>query len=280
MTEIGGLEATRRLAERWRLGFAVTAGLCLLALAINMLFFELRPASVWGLIYGGAAALLLLGVALYGVRRRLMSLASRRRAGRARSWLHFHVYAGLLFALLVLMHSGFRYPSGWITLALWWLSLWSAASGLLGLGLQRWLPHMLTSGLSTEVLYERIPELIGELRLRAQTLASASGEGVMALHDRRVAPALERPRRRWIYLLDITGGIKAWLKEFQYLESFLDDAERARLEELEEIYRTKLEIDAHYTLQQVLRGWLWLHVPVSLLLLAFLAVHVTVVLLY
>lgn len=280
MAATGGLDATRRLAERWRLGFAVAAGICLLALAVNRLFFELRPGNVPGLVYGSAAALLLLAVALYGARRRLMSLASRRRAGRARSWLHFHVYGGLLFLLLVLMHSGFRYPEGWITLALWWLSLWNVASGLLGVGLQRWLPRMLASGLSTEVLYERIPELIGELRARAQTLAAASGEGVMALYDRRVAPALERPRRRWIYLLDITGGIKAWLKEFQYLESFLDDEERARLEELERIYRTKLEIDAHYTLQQVLRGWLWLHVPTSLLLLAFLAVHVTVVLLY
>ena len=42
----------------------------------------------------------------------------------------------------------------------------------------------------------------------------------------------------------------------------------------------KLEIDAHYTLQRALRGWLYFHAPPSLLLLALVAVHVATVLYY
>ena len=53
-----------------------------------------------------------------------------------------------------------------------------------------------------------------------------------------------------------------------------------RLGELQQLYRAKLELDAHYTLQHVLRGWLVLHVPVSLVLLVLVGLHVFTVLYY
>ena len=62
-------------------------------------------------------------------------------------------------------------------------------------------------------------------------------------------------------------------REFRHLRRLLAEEDRARLEELEGLYRTKLEIDAHYTLQQTLRLWLYLHVPGSLLLIGLLAAH-------
>ena len=58
------------------------------------------------------------------------------------------------------------------------------------------------------------------------------------------------------------------------------DRDLAQIDLLERDYRTKLEIDAHYTLQRALRWWLWLHVPASLVLLVFVAVHLFTVLYY
>lgn len=256
------------------LGLFVVGGvLCAAAFAANLLLGEVASGNAWGLSYGAAAVALLLGCAAYGVRRRSVRVATRLGLGRARGWLYFHTYAGLLFALLVLMHSGFGLPSGWVTWGLWLLSLWIAVSGLVGLALQRWIPRRLTSGLSIEVNYDRIPELVAETGARAESLVEGCGEGVRGFYERSVRLALAQPRRRWLYFVDITGGRHRRLREFSYLAERLPDEERDKLEQLEALYASKLDMDAHYTLQRVLRVWLWAHLPPSIALLALLAVH-------
>ena len=83
-----------------------------------------------------------------------------------------------------------------------------------------------------------------------------------------------------VYFLDVTGGIQAKLKEFEFLRPLLAKTEIKKLDELERLYRTKLEIDAHYTLQQPLRWWLYFHLPVSLVLFVLLALHLYTVFVY
>ncbi len=260
--------------------FVLAIAAALVALTANLAFSELRPGNAWGLTYGTLAALLLVAAAALGVRRRAMKTSSRLNAGSARPWLAFHLYGSLLFLLILLMHSGFRVPEGRITWWLWVASLWMVATGVVGRLLQKWLPRVLASGLSTEVLYERIPELVEEIAGRAKAVAETSGDAIRALYDRVLAPALGSPRRRWIYLVDVTGGIQARLKEFEYLRALLPEGEQKKLDELERLYRTKLEIDAHYTLQLPLRWWLYLHLPVTPVVLALLLLHLYTVLFY
>ncbi len=209
-----------------------------------------------------------------------MKTATRLGMGSANAWLAVHVYGSLLFLLLVLMHAGFALPSGWITWWLWGLSLWTVASGVLGLALQRWIPRLLTSGLSVEAHYDRIPELTADVAERATKAAANGSPPIRELYERVVEPELAAPRRRLLYFLDITGGIYAKLKEFRYLSTFLSADERESLRELEALYRTKLELDAHYTLQHPLRWWLYLHLPASILLFGFLVLHLVSVWLY
>ncbi len=278
----------RRLGQRYGLGgsrnslltFGVVSLLCVLSYLWQLGFGEVRPGNAWGIGWGIAAALLCLGVALYGARRRLMRWVSRRRLGSARAWLDFHLYGGLLFALLLLMHSAFRLPTGALNLWLWGLSLWTVLSGLVGVVLQRWIPKVLSSGLWTEINYQRIPELTEDIRRQAEALAVAASEPVRRLYEHQVAATLSQPRRRLAYFVDITGGLNNKLKEFEYLARFLAGEERQRLAELEHLYRAKLEIDAHYTLQPVLRVWLYLHVPISLAVLALIVLHIAMVVLY
>jgi hypothetical protein len=267
-------------ATAWRVAFGVAITLCLAAFAANLATSELRPGNAWGLGYGIAAATLLVAAVLIGVRRRTVSFAARRRLGSASSWLYLHVYGGILFLLLLLMHTRLHLPNGALAWWMWGLSLWTAASGLVGLGLQQWIPKALTSGLSIEVIYERIPELIDEIRQRAEALAATCDEPTQALYTRIIGPALAAPTWHWIYFVDITGGIRSRLKEVHYLGGFLPAAEKEKLDLLERDCRTKLEIDAHYTLQRALRWWLWLHVPASLVLLVFVVVHMFTVLYY
>lgn len=268
-----------RLGRRHWLALAALAA-CGAAYAANLTLAEVRPGNSWSLAYGIAAALLLTIAGAYGLRRRMMKTATRLGIGSASSWLAVHIYGSLLFLLLVLMHSGFALPTGWINGWLWGLSLWTVASGLLGIALQRWIPRLLTSGLSVEAHYDRIPELTADIAERAEKAAAEGSAPIRELYGRVVAPELAAPRRRLLYFLDITGGIHAKLKEFRYLSTFLSDDERRSLEQLETLYRTKLELDAHLTLQQPLRWWLYAHLPVAILLFGFLILHLVSVFLY
>lgn len=264
----------------WQRFFLAAVGLCAIVLVANVTLDELRPGNAWSLGYGVAATLFLVAAVAYGWRRRIPAAASRWRLGSAAWWLGFHRWGSLLFLLLMLMHSGFRWPTGWLNGWIWGLSWWTVLSGLIGLGFQRWIPKVLSSGLTTEVLYDRIPELVNGLRQRAEDLVANSGEAMRRLYDRDVAPALAGPDRHLIYFFDVTGGISQHLSSFHYLRTFLPADEGERLDQLEQIYRSKLEIDAHYTLQQVLRGWLYAHVPPSILLVGLVILHILSVLIY
>lgn len=232
--------------------------------------------SPWGVSCGSLASLLMVAAALLGVRRRTIP----RAFGRTQTWVQIHVYGGTLSLLLVLMHAGFRWPAGTLERWLLALSLWVAGSGLVGVILRKWLPRVLASGLTTEALYERIPDLAASLRQRGEELTRAAPDPVRDLYRRRLAPLLARPRVRWIYFVDPSGGIANRLREIDYLRERLSLAERERVDELRALVRTKLELDAHLTLQRPLRWWLYLHVPPSLLLLVLVAVHLVTVLYY
>lgn len=275
---LGGLGAgRRRRAAFWRRALVLVL---VLGLAAYAGFGVVRPGEPLGVAFGILAAIFLLSTALYGARRRAMATASRWRLGSAQAWLRAHLYGGGLFLLSLLLHSGFRLPEGLFSWVLWLLSLWVVFSGFLGLFLQRWIPRVLTSGLNLEAHYDRIPELVKEIRQRAAALAASAEGPLQTLYRQRLAPALAAPMPRLIYFLDVSGGSRTGLRELEYLRSLLPEGEKETLEELERLYRSKLELDAHYTLQRALRAWLWLHLPASLALLVLVALHILAVLYY
>lgn len=261
-------------APRWFWGFVIAAGVCKLIFLMNIIFSEASPGSWLGLSYGITAAVLMAGAALFGIRRRITQHTKKFSAGRAQTWVQFHVYAGTLSLLLVLMHSGFRLPTGTLTWWLFILSIWVAVSGLFGVFLQKWIPRLLTSGLSIEVIYERIPELIQEIRERSEELLKLCTDPVKEFYRKNIAASLTGPQLKLVYYFDITGGVQSQIKQFDYLSKVLSADEKSRLEQLESYYKTKLELDAHYTLQKALRWWLYLHVPASLALLLLIGLHI------
>jgi len=261
----------------WLLGFSMVVVACLAVYGVGASRGQAGPATSWGMAYGIAAVAVLVGVVFYGGRRRALGL---RFLGRSWHYLEVHVYGGLLFMLLVLMHVAFRMPHGVLTWWLWFLSIWVVGSGLFGIALQKGIPTLLASGLSVEVHLDRIPELIAEIRTRGEELARAASEPVRALYRHEVAPALTGPQPRWIYYVDVTGGYRAKARQFEQVRKLLPEPERARLDDLHDLYRTKLEMDAHYTLQKGLRAWLYLHVPAAVVVLGLLALHIFFVVYY
>ncbi|MGH1362699.1 MAG: hypothetical protein ACRBF0_04025 [Calditrichia bacterium] len=257
-------------------GFLVIILLVTASYLLTSFFPDLEVEQNLRLVYGSIAACLLVAAMLYGIRQRRVKL----NWGRSNTWLQLHIYGGGLFLLLMLMHSGFKVPVGWITWLLWTLSFWMTVSGLLGVILQKWIPKLLSSGLNVEVIYERIPDLVLDIRSKSEELV---GEAELPLQDfyrQHLAVAFSAPKNRFIYFLDITGGSQARLRQFDYLRALLSRDGRASLNTLESYYKTKLELDAHYTLQKALRWWLFLHAPLSLLLIVLLLLHLFAVVYY
>ncbi|HEV8539501.1 MAG TPA: hypothetical protein VGR15_11340 [Bacteroidota bacterium] len=264
----------------WIRAFVIAVGICLVVYLANMLLSEINPGNWWGLTYGIVASLLMGGAALLGIRRRAMNLAAKTNLGKSQTWVQFHLYAGTLALLLVLMHSGFHIPTGVMNWWLWFLSIWVTVSGLVGVIIQKIVPRVLSSALSIEVLYDRIPALVAQIQESAERLVETCTDPVKDFYRKNVAAALVSPRSRAIYYVDITGGIQSRIRQFEYIRRVLSTEEKEKLDKLESMYKTKLEIDAHYTLQKALRWWLYAHVPISFVLLVLIVVHIYAVLYY
>jgi len=247
---------------------------------VNLIVSQVRPNNIWGFSYGAAATLLLVGAALLGARRRTMKISTRLRLGKAVTWRTFHLYSGILFFSLMLMHTGFKLPTGVLNGSVWWVSLIVFLSGLLGWALQKWMPKVLSSGLSTEINYARVHELVDEIRKTAEKDLSKCQDPVKSFYEKKVLPELQRPEAHFVYFFDITGGLQSKLREFDYLKTLLGNEEKEKLQALLQLYKAKLKIDAHYTLQRPLRWWLYAHLPVSMLLIVLVFIHILVVTYY
>jgi hypothetical protein len=176
--------------------------------------------------------------------------------------------------LAVLIHSGFSWPHGAMGWGLFLLSLWTTLTGLIGVVLQKWIPAALADGLRIEALYERIPALVQQLLAEADTLMADASDVLERFYRTEVRDRLSRVTPSWSFLLDVRGGRERALEPFRRMARFVDPAEQARVEDLMHIYTEKIELDAQYSLQGILRRWPVLHVPPAGLLMGLLVIHV------
>jgi len=264
----------------WFRAFLIASVILVLAFLTLTFFSEVTPGNLWGLTFGTIATLLFAAVALYGVRRRTMNKSSKLKLGNSNTWLQIHLYGGTLFLLLMFMHISFTLPQGAFNWWLWSLSVWVVFSGLVGVVLQKWIPRLLSSALTIEVRNDRIDELVKELREKAEAEAANSPAAIKDLYERTIAGDMTKPTLRWTYFTDITGGIQGKIRQMDYLKQFLSEDDKKKLGKLEMLYRSKLECDAHYTLQKPLRLWLITHLPVSIVLFTLVLIHLFVVFYY
>lgn len=269
----------RALRPKEPLYFAVTAGACVACLAAYAVAKALGPWSPkrgLGLAFGILAALLFVFEMLYPTRR-----PRARPLATAKAWAQAHVYLGVIALLGVLIHSDFGWPHGSMGWALLLLSVWTSATGLAGVWLQKWVPAALSDGLRVEALYERIPELVQKLTEEADRLVAEAASDVLSRFYRsEVRAGLSAPAPSWAYLFDVRRGRERALEPFRRLAQFVAAEQREAVDDLQQIYVEKLELDAHYSLQGILRRWLVLHAPPAGLLMGLLAIHVMTWVLY
>jgi len=239
-----------------------------------------------GLVLGTISLGIFLFAALLGVRKKLPFLP----VGNVQRWLRGHIWLTLLTIPLILLHSGFRL-GGPMTTTLMVLYAIVMVSGIYGLILQHKLPTMMKESLPAEIVFEQIPNMRAQLCATAEKLQrslrqqATSGSGVVAIDvsqeevlagfiEQRLLPYL-RARRGENYRL---GHAREADEIFRHLKLRVDEMYRARVDDMRRWCDERRLTDTQLRMQHWLHSWLFVHVPLSFLLLLMTVWHAFVTL--
>jgi hypothetical protein len=262
---------TRRL----RNGFLALLVLLVLTVGVGLLDLALRDTSfLTGWLLVGAFAVL----AAYNLRKKLPMLPLLRSA----TWLQFHVYLGLVTAGLFVLHTGPRLPDGALETGLWLVVVVLILSGLAGIAITRVVPRGLTAH-GERPIFERIPAFRAQLAQEAgdivtRALEAGASQSLASYYARRLHPYFARPRHLGAHLLGSRRPVQRICRELRALERYIARSEQESLEALEDRVIAKDNLDYQYAWQSLLKGWLFVHIPLTYA--AFLAAAVHVVLVY
>ena len=260
---------------RRRINLLVTVvllALSWLALAVlDVVLYDTAFLSGWTLL------VLLAVLTAFNSRKKLPFLA----IGTGASWLQFHIYAGVFSAVLFCYHVEWRIPTGALETTLAIMFVIVSVSGVVGLILTRTLPPRLTTHGET-ILFDRIPALMTELKQEAEELVVQSVEEtntttVANFYMERLAWFFQGPRHGIRHFLLSDRPRRALQEEVVALERYGTPREIEFLEMLSDRIERKSELDFRYSLQAVLKGWLFVHIPATYSMLLLAVVHIIVV---
>jgi hypothetical protein len=222
----------------------------------------------------------MLVLTFYNARKKLSFLPLLTSEG----WLQFHMYAALLTAVLFCVHVSYKIPTGWFEGTLAWLYFLVMVSGFFGLFVSRDIPKRLTTR-GGEVLFERIPGIRRQLQERAEALALSSVEQVKSstiadFYVRELKSFFDGARNVVPHWFEVRTSLNSLLNKIADLNRYLNESERATMDEIATLVRQKDGLDYHYSLQLVLKLWLFVHIPLTYSLLLWTLVHIVLVFAY
>ena len=265
----------RRFAKRRLFGIFIL----LLACSGTWLFFSLlevslRSVSLWS---GWLLLALMLWLTLFNGRKRVPILA----LGSATGWMEIHSYVGLYSVFVFLAHLGFELPNSALENVLALFFLLVSASGVVGLALSRLLPRRLAATGET-ILFERIPaarlKLHEEVKSLVLEAADESETTVLGdLYTDKLADFFHKPRNQRLHLLDSKLPQRNLEDAISEFTRYASAREREVLSEIGEKMRAKNALDFQHAQQLALKGWLFVHIPLTYGLLVAVVAHVILI---
>src|SRR5262245_36366658 len=264
---------------RW---FKVAVGLSALAgFAYGLHEPSTKPygGTALGYTLGAVAALLVLWLLAFGVRKRLY----RSTAGTVQGWLSAHVYLGAALLVIATLHTGFELGWNVHTLA-YVLMVLVVASGFYGVFVYLRVPGAMTENLGDETLESmllRMADIDKDMREKALSLP----DELFKLVERSVvATRLGGNPFRIVSGRDRGCPTARAARDLPELAKSLTGEPANVNREVYTLLLEKNEVLARARRamrhKAILDLWLYFHVPLSIALLATLAVHVTTVFLY
>ena len=262
---------------RW---LKIGIGLALLAL-IGYALIPAAPGpyggSWFGYTLGTTGALLIVWLSMLGVRKRAMT----RGRWSLKAWTSAHVWLGIALIVVATLHTGLHLGWNLATLA-WTLMMLVILSGIYGISVYGTLPM----GLSQNREDQTQPEMVEGLRALDRQLHDAA-QPLPAIEADWVRAAMEQDpfaaslRQRLTKRVDNCATLQA----LQLLETSgprgTASAEIARVRSLLGRRRALLDrMRRQMQLRALLEVWLYVHIPVTVALLAALTAHIVSVFYY
>src|SRR5437764_209311 len=178
----------------WRIIFLV-----LLIAVVALFVYQARKeyphgGSTLGIAYGIAGSALIVLLAAFGIRKR----AYRSTFGTLENWMQSHIYLGILAAVVLLLHTGFRFNDG-IAVATFVL-----------------VAIVVLSGAAGAILYATVPRLLTEVESNLTAEETSDQLNQLAKSMARIASGKSAPFQR-IYQELIRESQPGWLAGWRLL---------------------------------------------------------------
>lgn len=255
----------------------------------------LTGGSIAGLWYGLIGWLLMIFAWLLSAVRRF----PRYRLPPRKWWLKGHIWLGLLSGVFILCHSSFRF-GGLLERVLYVVFALTLATGIFGLVLQQFLPHTLATSIPSEAPYEQIPHICSVMRRKADAVVGKvlgpavdpetlegtalhisrflnTTKQVLEFYESQVRPFLGEEFNR-------NSPLANPLKAEAIFDKLTDLSASSDLKDLVGQLRALCEerrlLGEQERLHHWLHGWLFLHIPLSVVLFFLGVAHAVVALWY
>lgn len=242
-----------------------------------------RPnGGTWlGYTLGSIGAGMIVWLSLLGVRKRVIG----SKPFSLKGWTSAHVYLGLSLIVIGTLHTGFQLGWNVHTLA-WALMMIVILSGLWGISLYATLPEKLSANrgeVTQQQMLEAVRTLDRQLDLAAQPLGADDAALVrMSLEECRIAGSLGQ-RLSGNYHRDGNARALAAIGD-KVMAAIRSGRADERLQQIQFLLERKeaalAQARRHIAMKARLELWLYVHVPVTIALLAALFAHVLSVFLY
>ncbi|MEL1249112.1 hypothetical protein [Aurantiacibacter gilvus] len=262
--------------RRWR--WLKVATVLSLVVIVSYLLIDVEPrhnGGTWyGYTLGTIGAGLIVWLALLGIRKRRMTEGK----WSLKAWTSAHVYLGLALIVIGTMHTGFQLGWNVHTLA-WALMILVIVSGIYGIVVYAMLPEKISANrreMTKGEMLDALAAIDRQLDNASQPLGRAESDLVIA--------ALEQDPFAFGIVTRLSGNYRkcrttAALKAFG--EGAVHDEETDKVVKLLRKRRAQLDqIRRQMKLRALLDIWLYVHVPVTIALLAALTAHIISVFYY
>jgi Fe-S-cluster-containing dehydrogenase component/CRP-like cAMP-binding protein len=263
----------RRLAHA--LGLALTLALTAAAwYGIRSFGLGGRMASFLNMrwITGMVGLLGIVGAMAYPFRRQIYL----KRRGALRYWMLAHSYAGVIAAVLILLHAG-QSSGGLLTTGLTLSFDLTIVTGLLGIIIYKMIPRALTGIEGSPLLIDDLRARKGELREElAVALSSASAQMRDAI-KRRITRRFLSTRyllRQYCLMRELSSEVDAGRRQMMEYAEGLGDQDKQAIARAAEAAVTARRVDALIYLHRLLKLWLPPHIAASSLMIALLVAHI------
>ena len=265
--------------------FRYLRGALLLSVAVIAVYAWHDPAgganggSWYGYTLGTIGALLILWLGWFGIRKRRYGIGQMT----LQEWLSAHVYLGVSLIIIATLHTGFQFGLNLHTFA-YGLMLAVIVSGIFGVVMYIRIPDLRNENLAGTTLDQLVSQIADLSEQTQQTAGQLPDDITHALVAAQESVRIGGSARRILAGTDRNCPIAAVLQMVtaqaaSLIDSNAETARRlvsllARQSQLLEQVRREVRFRA------LLEVWLYLHIPLTIGLIAALGAHVVVVFFY